>query len=79
MNYLSQYEGQLIEIELAAKKIITGKLVEYGTDILVVFNGQYFYYIPVQHIICISKPDYTEDEIINVAPSPIRKIAIKCQ
>ena len=73
MNYLSQYVGQLIAIELAANKLITGKLVEYGTNILVVFNGQYFFYIPVEHIICISKPDFTEDEIINIVPSPIKE------
>jgi len=73
MINLSQYTGQLIEIGLSAKKTITGKLVEYGADILVVYNGRIFYYIPLIHIIFIRKSDSTENEDFSVAPSPIEK------
>jgi len=73
MNNLSQYTGQMIEIGLSAKKTITGKLVEYGSDILVVYNGRIFYYIPFMHIIFIKKSDSTENEDFSLAPSPIEK------
>ncbi|WP_075619613.1 hypothetical protein [Paenisporosarcina indica] len=73
MNYLSQYMGQIIEIEISGKKIITGKLIEYGSDIVVVFNGRNFFYVPLLHIIHIKKSENTENEIITVAPSPIGK------
>lgn len=71
MNYLSQYMGQIIEIEVSSKKIITGKLIEYGSDIVVVFNGRKFFYIPVLHIIHIKKSENIEEQITTVAPSPI--------
>lgn len=73
MNYLSQYLGQIIEIEVSAKKLITGKLIEYGSDVAVVYNGRCFFYVPVLHIIHIKKSENTEDQIITVAPTPIGK------
>jgi len=71
MKYLDQYIGQMIEIELSSKKRLSGKLVEYGSDIVIVFNGQNFYYIPVTHVVFITKSESIENEVINDAPTPI--------
>ncbi|QBP42854.1 DUF2642 domain-containing protein [Paenisporosarcina antarctica] len=73
MNNLSSYTGQILEIELTSKKSMTGKLMEIGSDIIVLFNGQNYVYLPMMHILCVRKGDSTEDEFINPDSSPIQK------
>jgi hypothetical protein len=74
MSYLNQYVSKVIEIELSSKKTIIGKLVEYGSNILVVFNGQKFIYIPFLHINLIRQCDSKDTEFTVVAGNtPIDK------
>lgn len=62
MNNLSPYTGQIVEIELTSKKHITGKLIEVGSDIIVVFNGQKFVYLSVMHIDHVKKAESIDGE-----------------
>lgn len=73
MNTLSSYTGKIIEVELSSKKNITGKLIEVGLDIIVLFNGKHFVYFPVKHIISVRNGESTDDEFINTDSSPIDK------
>lgn len=73
MSYLSQFTGKIIEIELSSKKMMTGKLVEYGSDILVIYNTGKFFYIPFMHIIFIRESDSTDGDFVISEQSPIIK------
>lgn len=73
MSYLSQYTGKMIEIELSSKKVMTGKLVEYGSDILVIYNAGKFFYIPFMHIILIRESDSKDGDFVISEQSPIIK------
>ena len=72
VSNLNQYSGETIEIELTSKKVINGKLIEYGSDILVVFNGQKFFYIPFLHIVSIKKCESNDTNFIAAEQSPIK-------
>lgn len=73
MNSLSSYTGKLIEVELSSKKNITGKLIEVGSNIIVLFNGNHFVYLPVQHILCLRKGESADTDFLSNAVSPIIK------
>ena len=73
MNTLSSYTGKIIEVELSSKKNITGKLIEVGSDIVVLFNGKHFVYFPVKHIVSMRNGESTDNEFINTDSSPIDK------
>lgn len=73
MNSLNSYTGKIIEVELSSKKSITGKLIEVGSDIIVLFNGKHYVYFPVQHIISVRNGESTDNEFINTDSSPIEK------
>lgn len=74
MNSLESYIGQIIGVEVSSKKSIIGKLLEVGSDIIVLFNGQQYVYLPVVHLISVKKVEtsYTE-EYINNDMSPFEK------
>ncbi len=42
--------GQKIELEVSGKTIFHGILVDLGQDILVLFNGKDYFYIPLLHV-----------------------------
>lgn len=42
--------GKNVDIELSGKSLFTGILTDVGPDILVLYNGQAFYYIPMLHV-----------------------------
>lgn len=73
MNSLRSYTGKIIEVELSSKKNITGKLIEVGSDIIVLFNGKYFVYLPIQHIHRVRKGESTDTDFTSNDPSPILK------
>jgi ferredoxin-fold anticodon binding domain-containing protein len=73
MNSLSSYTGKIIEVELSSKKNITGKLIEVGSNIIVLFNGNHFVYLPVQHILCLKKGQSAESDFLSNEVSPIFK------
>jgi hypothetical protein len=73
MRIFDQYEGKMIEVELSSKKLISGKLIECGSDILVVFAGQQYVYLPQKHIHVIKRCEDIENEIIQSEASPIKQ------
>lgn len=50
MNNFNLYLGRYIRVELPGKVHHTGLLIDFGTDIIVLYNGKDFYYIPLTHI-----------------------------
>ena len=55
MNSLRSYIGQIIEVEISSKKKIVGKLLELGSDLNVLFDGQKYVYVPIVHLLSVSK------------------------
>ncbi|MEH6946759.1 DUF2642 domain-containing protein [Bacillus sp. JJ634] len=49
MNHFHHLIGKTINVEISGKIEIFGQLVDAGLDILVLYNGQYFY-IPIVHV-----------------------------
>ena len=41
---------QVVQIEVSGKRIITGTVIDLGSDMIVLFNGIDFVYIPLNHI-----------------------------
>ncbi|KAB2338677.1 DUF2642 domain-containing protein [Cytobacillus depressus] len=50
MTDLISLQGKQINIQLSGKEMINGILIDAGKDIVVIFNGQRFLYIPMSHI-----------------------------
>ncbi|MEY9869670.1 hypothetical protein ABIE66_005049 [Peribacillus sp. B2I2] len=64
-NILQNLRGKTIEIEISGKKIFFGTLVDTGIDVVVIFNGQDFVYLPIIHI-QNCKVNTTENEEISL-------------
>lgn len=41
---------EVVQIEVSGKKLINGTVIDLGSDIMVLFNGADFVYIPLNHI-----------------------------
>lgn len=41
---------EIVKIEVSGKKLINGTVIDFGSDMLVLFNGTNFMYIPFEHI-----------------------------
>jgi hypothetical protein len=50
MRDLQRYLGKEIEVEISGDKWVTGCLQSIGSDLLVVYGEQQFYYIPFVHV-----------------------------
>lgn len=65
MNSISNFIGQQVDVEITGKTIFIGILVDVGLDILVLYDGSQYLYIPLLHLHNIKlsndEPiDYTE-------------------
>ncbi|MET0960988.1 MAG: DUF2642 domain-containing protein, partial [Psychrobacillus psychrotolerans] len=58
---------EYVQIEVSGKKVLKGILIDVGTDIIVIFNGTDYMYIPIDHIhsYCILK----NNELDTLAPT----------
>ncbi|MDB5054135.1 MAG: hypothetical protein JWM44_2185 [Bacilli bacterium] len=67
MNNLHTLAGKPVELEISGKMLsIHGNLIEFGKDILVIYNGKDFLYIPsihVQHIKLALKADFESADL----------------
>ncbi|MGE6486759.1 DUF2642 domain-containing protein [Paenisporosarcina sp. NPDC076898] len=70
MNSLRSYIGQIIEVEVSSKKTIVGKLLELGSDLIVLFNGRQYVYLPVVHLLSVNKGESTDTEYMNAETAP---------
>jgi hypothetical protein len=50
MNDLRQWIGKQLNIEVSGKNRCKGILIDFGSDIVVLYDGQQFLYIPLVHI-----------------------------
>lgn len=66
MNGIKSLIGKEVELEISGKTVFGGILVDLGLDILVLFNGIKFLYIPINHMHIIKKK--MEPEIFDEPP-----------
>ncbi|GIO28087.1 DUF2642 domain-containing protein [Ornithinibacillus bavariensis] len=50
-------------VEISGKKLVNGKIIDIGTDTLVLFNGNDYVYIPIVHIQNIRAVEDSSNEI----------------
>jgi hypothetical protein len=60
----------VVRIEVSGKIYISGRLIELGSDTLVLFDGKDYYYMPLVHIQKIEVDDNHERDIEIPADSP---------
>lgn len=62
MAGIKELLGQEVEIEISGKTLFTGLLIDAGLDILVVFDGKDYLYIPLMHLHNISERTIKSNE-----------------
>lgn len=50
MNYLVSMVGKTVELDIAGSTKRTGILIDFGTDVVVIYDGNNYFYIPGGHI-----------------------------
>ncbi|EZP75820.1 hypothetical protein H839_11114 [Parageobacillus genomosp. 1] len=68
MNNLHSLIGKQVELEVSGKVMLTGILVDVGLDIIVIYNGKEYLYIPHLHIHNIRVSTKPQTELWNVTP-----------
>ena len=49
-NIIQNFVQEVVRIEVSGKKMMNGTLIDVGSDMIVLFNGTDFLYIPLDHI-----------------------------
>jgi hypothetical protein len=71
MNKFEQFMDKQVEVEIAGN-IYTGKLIDLGMDIMVLYFEKQFYYIPLVHVQSVKVDTHFDaDEIEDVPEDPI--------
>jgi small nuclear ribonucleoprotein (snRNP)-like protein len=60
MASFKRFLNNQVTIEISGNSTVEGILIEVGNDLLVVFNGENFLYIPLMHIQNLCESDYEE-------------------
>lgn len=63
MNGIKDLINKEVEIEISGKTILSGLLIDLGLDILVIYNGMQFLYIPLLHVHQVKEKVIKEEEI----------------
>jgi hypothetical protein len=74
MSALYQFINKQVEVEISGNyHIFTGKLIDMGLDLLVLFHEQRFYYIPLVHVQNLKEISQSNDahEVDNLPEEPI--------
>lgn len=52
MSKLAQYVGAVISLEVAGGRYLKGEVIDFGPDIMVIFDSvnRYYYYLPLAHV-----------------------------
>ncbi|GIM46305.1 hypothetical protein DNHGIG_18540 [Collibacillus ludicampi] len=74
MNDLQQWIGKQMNIEISGKKRCKGILIDFGSDIVVIYDGQQFLYIPLVHIQHMELSLPTDEIIENPNHVPFDKL-----
>lgn len=71
MNLLDHYLNTHVMVELAGKQKFTGLLVDYGLDVLVLYNGVVYRYIPLVQLHNIRPNPQIEQQIVLSGLNPM--------
>ncbi|MFD1358764.1 DUF2642 domain-containing protein [Fictibacillus halophilus] len=71
MSIFNKFIGETVELSISGNKRITGIVIDIGSDIIVVYDGDQFIYIPKMHIHHISSMIDNETEIEKPKSVPI--------
>lgn len=66
----SPYIGEKITLEISGKKYLHGMLIDIGSDLLVLYNGKDYLYVPIIHIHNINLLDHTDVIITSPEMAP---------
>jgi hypothetical protein len=62
VKLLRPFMGKQVELELSGRKMqIRGKLIDIGNDIIVIFNGMQYLYIPTIHLQNVKLTEMSEE------------------
>lgn len=50
MKMLQSLKNELIKMEISSGKILNGVIVDISSEIIVIYNGEKFVYVPIEHI-----------------------------
>ena len=71
MNKLIQnFDKEIVKLHLSGKKELKGAIVETGSDLIVLYNGEDYYYIPINHIHELTLDNYNENNIQMPSENP---------
>lgn len=62
---------EVVQIEVSGKKLINGTVVDLGSDLMVLFNGTDFVYIPLNHIQSFGVDRNNENDIEDPTEFPL--------
>ena len=65
---------EIIQVEVSGKKLIKGTVIDLGSDIIVLFNGEDYVYIPLNHLQSFSVIQKNEVDIIDPTELPSIKM-----
>ena len=61
---------EIVKVEVSGKKLISGTIIDLGSDMLVLFNGKNFMYIPLEHIQNFEMDQNNEEDIQGPTEDP---------
>ncbi|AZN42683.1 hypothetical protein [Paenibacillus albus] len=70
MNELRSYINDKACIEVTGNRTVVGKLIDAGIDLLVMFDGQRYVYLPLSHVHSVKKTQKSEDDQYDVNAIP---------
>lgn len=67
-NLLQDFDKENVQMEITGKRVLKGKIIDNSNEMVVLFDGEEFLYIPVCHIHEI-KIDYSNEDGLQVPSS----------
>jgi hypothetical protein len=71
LSIYNKFIGKTVELSISGKNRIIGMMIDIGSDIIVVYDGEQFIYVPKMHIHCINSSTENETEIEKPKSVPI--------
>lgn len=62
-SFLRKLIGEKISMQLPGKRMVAGMLIDVGSDVIVIFDGKDYLYLPIVHIQNIRKLEANEHDI----------------
>ncbi|MFE6166267.1 DUF2642 domain-containing protein [Viridibacillus arvi] len=69
-NTFQNFANEIVKLELSGKKHHIGNIIELGNDLIVLFNGTDYIYIPFDHILNLAIDKDNKDAISEPLESP---------